>query len=232
MRVLVTRSAQDASRTRAALEAAGHEVVLSSVLDIVALEAAWPAGVVDAVLATSAHAFEAADIGPPTEARRVTPLFLVGERTRTAACARGWLGAATVATNAAALALVFGTLAHRPRRLVYLAGHDRKPDAEAALASAGQAFDVVEVYEARGAARLSDEAAAALQAKEIDAVLHYSRRSAELFGAVAQTHGLDVSRPRHLCLSGDVAGPLRARGLPLVEVAEAPHEAALHALLA
>ena len=195
------------------------------------MPATWPDGVVDALVATSANAFDASDIGPAPEARRVMPLILVGERTAARARAHGHLGAATVADNAAALALVFGTMARKPRRLVYLAGRDRKPDAEAALAIAGQGFEVLEVYEARPAAALADDAEAALRAQRIDAVLHYSRRSASLFGNLAAARCLDVSGSRHLCLSEDVAAALRERGLPHVEGAAAPNEAALLALL-
>ena len=232
MRVLLTRAAEDSARTGALLEAAAYEVVVSPVIEIKALPAVWPDGAVDAVLATSANAFVSGSvIGPAPEARRVMTLFLVGERTAAGAREHGYLGAATVTANAAALALAFGTLAHRPRRLVYLAGRDRKPDAEAALSSAGQAFEVLEIYEARGAAALSERVEAALRAREVDAVLHYSRRSASLFSALATARGLDISGLRHLCLSEDVAATLRERSLPHVEVAEAPNEPALLALL-
>ena len=213
------------------LRAAGHEVMLSPVIEIVALEATWPSGVVDAALATSANAFVVPGVGPAPEARRLMPLYLVGERTVERARERGFEGAAIVAGNAAALSLAFGTLAHKPRRLVYLAGRDRKPDIEAALADAGQAPELLEVYRAQAADALSDAAETAIRAQEIDAVLHYSRRSATLFAGLASGRGLDISSLRHLCLSEDVAAPLHERGLPHVEIAGAPNEAALLQLL-
>ena len=231
VRVLLTRAADDAARTADTLLAAGHDVVLSPVIEIVALEATWPASVVDAVLATSANAFEVPDFGPAPEARRLMPLFLVGERTVERAREHGFEGASIVAANAAALSLAFGTMAHRPRRLVYLAGRDRKPDIEAALADAGQVVEVLEVYRAQATAALTEEAETAIRAKDLDAVLHYSRRSATLFAELASGRGLDISGLRHLCLSGDVAAPLHERGLPHVEIAGAPNEAALLGLL-
>ena len=231
MRVLLTRAADDAARTAGTLLAAGHVVVLSPAIEIVALEAAWPAGVVDAVFATSANAFEVPDFGPAPEARRLMPLFLVGERTAVSARERGFEGASVVAANAAALSLAFGMLANKPRRIVYLAGRDRKPDIEAALREDGQVVEVMEVYRAQAADALSDHAEAAIRAQEIDAVLHYSRRSATLFAGLARGRGLDISSLRHLCLSDDVAAPLQERGLPHVEVAGVPNEAALLGLL-
>ena len=159
------------------------------------------------------------------------PIFLVGERTAERARERGFLGQAIVAANATELAARFGMLAQRPRTLVYLAGVDRKTDVEIALEIAGQDAAVVEVYEARAGATLTDEADAALRSGSLDAVLHYSRRSATLFCELTGARGLDISRLRHLCLSDDVAAPLRGYGLPLVDVAGAPNEAALLGLL-
>ena len=87
------------------------------------------------------------------------------------------------------------------------------------------------MYRAQATDRLSADAEAAIRAHEFDAVLHYSRRSATLFAGLASGRGLDVSSLRHLCLSEDVAAPLQERGLPHVEIAGAPNEAALLGLL-
>ena len=229
MRVLVTRAADEAVRTREMLAAAGHDVVLSPVIEIVATRAEWPDGVVDAVLATSAQAFAILDdaFGPAPEARRLMPLYVVGERTAERARARGFVGPTAIAPSATALALRFGKLAHRPLRLVYLAGRDRKPDVETALEVTGHDTQILVVYEAAAAAALADAAVRALRTNAVDAVLHFSRRSASLFCNLADAGGVDLAGPRHLCLSDDVADPLRQRGLPYVEVAGAPNEAAL-----
>ena len=231
MRVLLTRAAEDAARTGATLRAAGHDIVLSPVIEIVASEATWPAGVIDAVLATSSHAFARPDFGPQPEARRLMSLVLVGHRTVERARERGFAGATIVAANAAALSLAFGTMTHAPRRLVYLAGRDRKPEIEVALATAGQAVEVIEAYRAQGIDSLPKDAETALVARALDAVLHYSRRSATLFAGLASRRGLDIAHLRHLCLSADVAAPLHERGLPGIEIAGAPNEAALLGLL-
>ena len=88
MLVLLTRALDESKRTAARLAREGHAAVLSPVLDMVPTGAMWPAGIIDGVVATSARAFEllsATPDWPLPEARRLLPLFLVGERTREAA---------------------------------------------------------------------------------------------------------------------------------------------------
>ena len=209
--VLLTRAVEDAARTRAILEGLGHRVLVSPVIATEATGASWPGGVVDAVLATSGKAFVAiTDGGPMPEARRLMPLWLVGQRTEEAARAAGFLGQAYVAPNAVALAFELGKRRAR-NRVVYLAGRNRKPDIETALSVLDQAVDVVEVYEAVAAHRLEDYVAKAIADNTVDAVLHYSRRSATLFADLVLTTEVDA-RTLHVCLSADVAAALAGEG--------------------
>jgi uroporphyrinogen-III synthase len=73
----------------------------------------------------------------------------------------------------------------------------------------------------------------ALKAGSVDAVLHYSARSAAAFLAAASRAGLGdaVARIRHVCLSAEVAAPLRAAGIGAADVAGEPNEKALLACL-
>ena len=73
--------------------------------------------------------------------------------------------------------------------------------------------------------RLGD--ALAPPTRAIDAVLHYSRRSAERFVVVAGNAG----RMRHIAISADAAAPLLAQGWR-VEIAASPDEDAMLGLLA
>ena len=228
MRFLLTRAAEDSARLRTKLEALGHTALVSPVIEIVAAEATWPSGVVDAVLATSGHAFSVADdmVYPCPEARRLMPLLLVGTRTEERARQRGFGGEAVVEPNATLLAVRIGDLVRRPRRIVYLAGRDRKPDIELALRITGHKVEVLEIYEARATKALTTPAVNALRTGHIDGVLHFSRRSAALFATLAAKAGADIRAVRHLCLSDDAAAPLKEAACP-VEIAEAPNEAAL-----
>jgi uroporphyrinogen-III synthase len=223
-------------RTASKLADFGHRAILSPVLEMVPTGAEWPVGVVDGVLATSAQAFELfSDSGdrPSPEARRLMPLYAVGERTHLIARTRGFEGRATVAQDAGALAkLVVRALASdAPARLVYLAGHDRKPDLERELTDAGHAVEAIEVYAAAPAEALDPEAAAMIESDEIGAVLHFSRRSTRLFLELSREAGLDIAGLTHVAISADAAQPLTEAGVGSVRVAAEPTEEAMLALL-
>jgi uroporphyrinogen-III synthase len=235
MQVLVTRPADAAARTVEALAGRGHHAIVSSVLDIVATDAAWPQGVVDAAMATSAHAFthlRADPDWPLPETRRLLPLYLVGEKTLEAARARGFDGPAIVALDAQDLATQILAQANRPARTLYLAGLARKSELEDRLAAADVRFDVLEIYDARAATALSEDAIERLIAGRCEAVLHYSRRSAEIFLKLAAAAEVNVAALLHVAISEDAAAPLRGAELPRVAVAAEPKEQSLLDLLA
>lgn len=232
MLVLLTRAMDEAMRTAAKLAAIGHHAILSPVLEMTPTGAQWPHGVVDGVIATSTQAFELltqSQEWPSPEARRLTPLYVVGERTRAAARERGFAGRVTVEQDARDLAasLVAAFRDEAPSRLVYLAGRDRKPDLESALTGAGYRLDVIEVYAAQAVERLEEEAAVLIDAGEIAAAMHYSRRSAAIFLKLAQEAGLDVSGLAHVAISTDAAAPLQKAGMPTIHVAQTPKEQAM-----
>lgn len=219
MLVLLTRAAEDAVRTRARLEAMGHRVLIAPVITIEPLGSQWPPGAIDAVVATSSHAFRSPPIawGPSPEARRLLPLWLVGGRTCDAARVKGYQGPAFVAPNAVVLALEMTR--HPIGKVVYLAGKNRKTDVETALAVTNHQVEVVETYEAIRARFLPEQLLSTfiqtLHSDQPVAVLHYSRRSseifAELFVEAFRDHDL-AKRAIHLCLSADVAQPLSLLG--------------------
>jgi uroporphyrinogen-III synthase len=229
MLVLITRAADEGARTAEKLAASGHDAILSPVLEMTPTGAQWPSGVVDGVLATSRQAFElfsGSPEWPSPEACRLLPLYVVGERTREAARERGFEGRAFVAFDAKDLAkAAVDALANGPpSRLIYLAGRDRKPDLEAALKEAGHVVDTVEVYAAQPAEALSKVAAGLIQAGEIGAVLHYSRRSADIFLALSREAGVNVDGLAHVAISAEAAHPLKAARVSSVHIAEQPNE--------
>ncbi len=80
---------------------------------------------------------------------------------------------------------------------------------------------------------LAADARAELGGGQIDAVLHYSRRSARQYLDAAEEEGLlpQALRPIHACLAGPVAAVLREAGAGTVTVAARPDEAHLLSLL-
>ena len=227
MRVLVTRPQPAAARTAERLRAAGHTAMVAPLLHYKGSGQPWPDGPFDGLIATSAAAFmTTGGSGPMAEVRRVLPLFLVGKQTAAAAAASGFGGKAIVCPDSQALLATLWPLAHR-HRLLYLAGRDRKSHLETALRR-HRHLTVCETYEANVATHLLPAATRALDENRIDAVLHFSRRSADVFLGLA---GATARGPAHLCLSVDAAAPLIAAGLPRVQTAERPDEAAVLALL-
>lgn len=217
-------------RTAQKLRAIGFIPVLSPVLEIAATGAQMPQGAFDAVLASSAKGVE---LARGARAFKALPLHAVGEKTAETARALGWR-ADIVAGNAQAILPLLLARYQPPAHFLYLAGRDRQQTLETGLKAAGHRVAAVEVYEARAAKALSQEAVDAIAAGKIDAILHYSRRSAEIFLALAKDAGiLEKARPAlHFALSREVAQPLLCEHVPNVGVAERPDEEHLLELLA
>lgn len=228
---MVFRAPAAAAKTAALLTAAGHVVSLAPVTRVVTRPIEWPGGRFDAVLATSANAFSTK---PPDEALLHRPVFAVGRATAEAARAAGFRDTRVATGDAAFLVTLVRLTLPRPGRLLYLAGHDRKPMTEALLTDAGYRIETIEAYAAEPVARWSEDMLAALRTGTVDAALHFSRRSAELALELASRHDIAarfLDLP-HVCLSDDVAMPLRDAGARAVSVATRPDEAALLELLA
>jgi uroporphyrinogen-III synthase len=227
MRILLTRAKADAERTAARLEALGHRIIISPVIDIIATGASLPDEPFEAVIATSAHAFTG-DTQPLTH----IPLYAVGERTREAAERADWTAPIVVRENAETLIALLRRESHGLSRVIYLAGRDRKPDIEAAAKEIGFDLAVIEAYIAHAVSSLSQQAEHALREHELDAVLHYSRRGAELFIAMTQRAELwpQARQLRHFAVSQDIAEPLIAAGAQ-TRIAPRPDEDHLLAAL-
>lgn len=221
--VALFRAREDSEASAARLESIGWRVAFAPVLAPVALATPMPPGPFDRVLATSAKAVRFAPFPPPA------PAIVVGARTAAAAQARGWALAGDPAPDVATLARRLAALPGR--RALYIAGRDRKPCLEQALARIGVSVVVAEVYAAEARDAWTAEETAAVAAA--GAALHYSRRSSELALALAARAeaAYAFARLRHIAISADAAEPLRAAGLSVVEAAQ-PNEDALFAALA
>jgi uroporphyrinogen-III synthase len=228
MRVLLTRPQTDAGRVAARLAARGHAAVIAPVTAIVPTGAPAPRGPFDGLILTSAHA------GPSLAALHglACPVFAVGARTAAAAAAAGLTETHAAAGDAAALARLVMERVPSGGRLLHAAARQRKPEPDASLRAAGYDLVVWECYEAQAVPQLPEPAVAALGAGDIDAVLHFSRRSAALLVDLARAAELlpVLKAIPHLCLSADVAAPLRAIGAE-AHLAAAPREEALFAVL-
>ncbi|MCJ2045663.1 uroporphyrinogen-III synthase [Methylobacterium sp. J-078] len=233
MRIWVARPEPGASRTAHRLRDLGHRPLVAPVLAVAETGARLPAGRFAGLILTSTNAVAA--LSPDERARfRDVPAFAVGARTAAAVRAAGLGDVRIAGGDARSLAALVAASLPRGSALLHAAGAERKAEPAATLAAAGFTLSVRELYATRIAPRLPDALLDALGARALDAVLHYSRRSAAAAHDLAGTHGLGGAfrALTHYCLSADVAVPLVAAGVAVHFVPERPDEEMLLAGLA
>jgi uroporphyrinogen-III synthase len=228
-KVLVTRPEPGASATAERLMRMGFKAVVASVMRIEGTGGGIPDGPFDGIVVTSANAL--GGLTDISEAMKSLPVFCVGERTADAARRAGFHRAESAGGDARHLLTVLVGRFQSGTRVLYLAGSVRKPDVEDELGRHGIHCETVETYHAIPEREWPSVLLAGI--RDCDAVLHYSRAAVEAFLAVAGRSGFDPTGKsmHHLCLSEDVAEPLRRAGAFLIKVARTPNEDALFLLL-
>jgi len=232
MRMLVTRPEPDCQATLERLAALQIAGIPAPLMTRQTLPAHLPAleGFA-AVAVTSANALRAlADLGA-IAALRGLPLFAVGDRTGHEARSMGFTEVVVADNTFESLATAIA-LAAPGGPVLYPAGRHLSGDLAHALAPRGIMVVTVPVYEMVAESALSDQARAALNGGGVEAVLLYSRRTAEIF---CQLAGDIVPRSRRralamLCLSEAVAEPLLGAHFSRVSLADHPSEEAMMAL--
>ncbi len=235
MAVLVTRPHPDDEATAGALRARGFEVLQAPMLRFAAVAFQDDADArYDGVIVTSANALRA--IEPQLKDSRLLdlPLFAVGEHTAAAARGAGFGQVIAAKGDASALRdLVLAALkAKRLKRgstLLYLAGADLARDLAGELGENGFTVVTHTTYRMIPVSSLPREVCDAFVANEVEAVLHYSRRSARAFLDAARTGGVEISAlalPQY-CISAAVASILRDAGATQVTAAASADENAL-----
>jgi uroporphyrinogen-III synthase len=231
MRVLVTRPEPDAAPTAAKLRAAGHEVAVDSLLAIEPVAFELPGGDYAALAATSANAPRAVGANLSIAKLKSLPFFALGVHTANAARLAGFIYIEIAGGDMRALSELLIRRLPAGARVLYLAGERRARDLAAMTTPANIAIETLVVYRAKAVERFSEATVEKLRARELDAVLHFSPRSAEIFVTLAREERLEsaFTSLRHLCLSDATAAalPPGARA----EIALRPEEEALLALL-
>lgn len=235
MAILVTRPAPDNAKTAAALRARGHEVLLSPMLrfEPVAFEDDGEIDF-DAVILSSANAVRAIEDHPVRARLMLLPVFAVGEHTAKIARDAGFTNITIADGDAISLRerIVESAAAGKLRRkaaLCYLAGADLTRDLGGELGARGFTVVTRTAYRMVPIAGLSDVVSDAFRAGTIDAVMHFSRRSARAYLNAARADGVEISALAlpQCCISEAVAGVLRDAGAMQVAAANAPDEKAL-----
>ena len=235
MAILVTRPAPDHITTAAALRRKGYEVLVAPMLryEPVAFEVDSDTPV-DALLITSANALRALAETPARKQWLTTPLYAVGQRTAQAARDLGFQNVTAANGDGASLrdlivAQANANMLKTSARLLYLAAADRAVNLDDELDPLGFHVTTVTAYRMIAIPDLPADVCDAFVAGRIDAVLHYSARSARSFIAAIQSAGLEITALAvpHCCFSHNVAAALREAGATQVAVARAPEENAL-----
>jgi uroporphyrinogen-III synthase len=232
MRVVVTRPQADGERTAARLRALGHRVLLAPLMQVETISAdltgAW-----GAVLVTSANAPDAIRDNPARRALLALPVYAVGRRSAQAAQAAGFADITAAAGNVRDLVqLVAERHAGEAAPLLYLAGEDRAADLIGELAAYRIRAEMRVVYRAV-TMPFPPELTVALEAGDVEGVLHFSPRSADNYVAGARAAGVVPSAlgVRHYCLSQKVAEPLAVAGAKRIAISPHPDETSLIELL-
>lgn len=235
MAVLITRPAPDHIATADALRARGIDALTAPMLRYEPVAFALPAdAAIDALLVTSANALRALAEMPVPACWLSRPLYAVGERTAEAARTLGFTKVTAAEGDGASLRdlVVAEQQAKRLKpsaTLLYPAAADRAVDLEEALRPRGFHVITVTAYRMVALAHLPDDVCRAFAAGRIDAVLHYSGRSARSFVDAVRAAGLEITALAvpHCCFSANIAAVLREAGATQVAVAQTPHENAL-----
>src|SRR5436190_4962737 len=234
MAVLVTRPLPDGETTAADLRARGFEAIAAPMLRFEAFGFRDDDVVYGAVIVTSANALRAVEARLAGSYLLKLPLFAVGERTAAAARAAGFAEVVAGEGDAAALRdlVIENAKAKKLKKakpLLYLAGEELSRDLAGDLAHKG--FEVVTqiIYRMVPAKNLPREVVDGFAAGRIEAVLHYSRRSARAFVDAARAGGVEISALSlpQCCISPAVAEIVRDAGATQVTVAASPDENAL-----
>ena len=239
MAILVTRPQPDNDTSSAALRARGFDVLPAPMLRFERLPFHDDADIhYGAVIVTSANALRAIADQPIKETLLKLPLFAVGERTAGAAREIGFAKVISADGDATALRdllleRVKAKTLKKSATLLYLAGADLARDLAGELGERGFSVVTHSSYRMAPVINLPAEVSEAFAAGRIEAVLHYSRRSARAFFAAAGIAGVEISALAipHICLSDQVASVARDAGATQVMVAKSPDENALFAAL-
>src|ERR1700756_3082867 len=239
MAILVTRPHPDAETTAASLRARGFEVLLAPMLRF------EPAAFHDdteaqygGLIVTSANALRAIESDLKASRLLKLPLFAVGEHTAAVARNLGFeqvisAGGDATALRECVLGAVKSKVLKKAYPLLYLAGADLARDLSGDFRERGITVVTQTTYRMVPVLSLPRETCEAFAANHIEAVLHYSRRSAGAFLEAVRAAGVEISALAipQCCISAAVASIVRDAGAMQVMVAASPDETALFAAL-
>jgi uroporphyrinogen-III synthase len=227
--VLVTRPAPDSEATAEALRRRGFEPMLAPMLVFQAMPfQIEPSRDFRGLILTSTNALRAIADHPLPRLQGL-PVFAVGARTAQAAREAGFRDIRAAEGDAASLRELIAASAPERRGvapLLYLCATDVSRDLGGELGLRGINVVAIPVYRMVLLDDFTESVRAAFARQAIEAVLHYSRRSALAFIAATRRTGLEISALAlpQICLSETIAATLRDAGAGRMIVARTPTE--------
>jgi len=226
--ILITRPKDDAEVLAADLKKRGFTPLIAPMLSIKPIaDAELVTRGIQGVLFTSSNGVRA--FAARSDRRGVT-VWCVGAATAATARQTGFHDVRTAAGNVEELArLVIDNVKPSEGALLHAAGSTVAGDLAGVLSKAGFIIDRAILYEAVPATVLPEEAAEALVARTVRAVLFFSPRTAETFVRLVEEAGLaDACRSVDaVCLSEAVAETVRRLGWARIVASEQPSQPAL-----
>lgn len=237
MAIFVTRPSPDNEKTAAALRAKGYDVLMSPTLRFEAQAFHRDPDVdYDALIVTSANALRTLEGDPALAQLQKLKLFAVGDASAEAAERMGFktvISAAGEGGDGVALRKLIAKKLKKGKTLCYLAGADLSRDLTSELRERGFHILPHTTYKMTPVPRFADDITAAFNAHGIEAVLHYSRRSARAFVEAVRASGIEITALAlpHCCISAAVAAIVLEAGATRAIAASTPDEAGVFAAL-
>jgi uroporphyrinogen-III synthase len=231
-RMLITRPEPDASVSAVSLRALGITPVTFPLMRRISLDVSLPEPEGFAALAlTSVNALRALRKRDALARYRNIKVFAVGDRTAEEA---SMLGFANVVSAGGGFADLVAMLAHAQLDgpVFYPAGKEISGDLGKSLAPFGIMVVTARIYEMVPTTDIEPAILSDLGDGKIDAVLFYSRRTAEIFVSL---FGRRLPKHVHtrlgmLCLSENVAAPLMDARFVRISLADRPSDEAMMSL--
>lgn len=233
--VVVTRPAEDAGETVAAVRALGFEALEAPSLTIEDTGQALPvSSLYSALMFTSSNGVRAFLRRKPGQDYFARPAYAVGDRTAALLREAGFQRVYSASGNLADMAAqIFETLP--PGRIAHFRGRDVSDDASSYFQGLGDwRIDGIILYQADAVSRIDEAVLRHLKNGEVSAVLFYSARSAEAFvtALVKAWPEAILSKTKALCIADRVVESLGGLTWADIRVAARPDQAGMMSLLA
>ncbi len=235
MHILVTRPEPEGTKLKAALEAAGHTVLLSPLLNIAFTGEPLDLEGVGALAVTSRNALRALAEHHDRKRALSLPIFAVGPGTAEEARAIGFRTCFEGAGTAGDLAdLIISRKRDFQGIVLHLAGDRRAGDLEGRLNASDIKTRTVVLYHSIAARAFSPGIARSMADGKIDAVIVMSPRTAEILAELLKSEGVvsQAGRMQFLCISHSAAARLANLAVKNLSVASRPNFQEMLALVA